>query len=78
MATHITTDCINCGACEPECPNEAISEGGQGTPFVLIMVGKDAVTLQGAQPYDSMRAAIDAVLSTIPGGNASSTAPAAH
>jgi len=28
MATHITTDCINCGACEPECPNEAISEGG--------------------------------------------------
>ena len=27
MATHITEDCINCGACEPECPNEAISEG---------------------------------------------------
>jgi ferredoxin len=27
MATYITDDCINCGACEPECPNEAISEG---------------------------------------------------
>jgi ferredoxin len=27
MATHITQDCINCGACVPECPNEAISEG---------------------------------------------------
>jgi ferredoxin len=27
MATHITRDCISCGACEPECPNEAISEG---------------------------------------------------
>lgn len=27
MATHITDDCINCGACEPECPNEAISAG---------------------------------------------------
>jgi ferredoxin len=27
MATHITDDCINCGACAPECPNEAISEG---------------------------------------------------
>jgi len=27
MATYITEDCINCGACEPECPNEAISEG---------------------------------------------------
>jgi ferredoxin len=27
MATYITSDCINCGACEPECPNQAISEG---------------------------------------------------
>ena len=27
MATVITSECINCGACEPECPNEAISEG---------------------------------------------------
>ncbi|MEE8409456.1 MAG: YfhL family 4Fe-4S dicluster ferredoxin [Myxococcota bacterium] len=27
MATIITEECINCGACEPECPNEAISEG---------------------------------------------------
>jgi ferredoxin len=25
MATYITEECINCGACEPECPNEAIS-----------------------------------------------------
>ncbi len=24
----ITEECINCGACEPECPNEAIYEGG--------------------------------------------------
>jgi ferredoxin len=23
----ITDECINCGACEPECPNGAISEG---------------------------------------------------
>ena len=27
MSTFITDECINCGACEPECPNEAISEG---------------------------------------------------
>ncbi len=27
MATMITEECISCGACEPECPNEAISEG---------------------------------------------------
>ncbi len=27
MATYITDICINCAACEPECPNEAISAG---------------------------------------------------
>ena len=27
MATMITDDCINCGACEPECPNQAIRQG---------------------------------------------------
>ena len=27
MAIIITEECINCGACEPECPNGAISEG---------------------------------------------------
>ena len=28
MATIITSECINCGACEPECPNTAIYGGG--------------------------------------------------
>ena len=27
MALKITEECIECGACEPECPNEAISQG---------------------------------------------------
>ncbi|MFC1917031.1 YfhL family 4Fe-4S dicluster ferredoxin [Chloroflexota bacterium] len=27
MTYKITDECISCGACEPECPNEAISEG---------------------------------------------------
>lgn len=27
MATLIVEDCINCGACEPACPNQAISGG---------------------------------------------------
>src|SRR5438874_11780126 len=27
MSTMITVECINCGACEPECPNQAISQG---------------------------------------------------
>lgn len=28
MAIQITDDCINCGACAPECPNNAIYENG--------------------------------------------------
>lgn len=27
MAFMITDECINCGACEPECPHGAITEG---------------------------------------------------
>jgi len=27
MAYKITEECISCGACEPECQNEAVSEG---------------------------------------------------
>jgi ferredoxin len=33
MAYKITDDCISCGACESECPNEAISEGD--TTYVI-------------------------------------------
>lgn len=29
MALLINEECINCGACEPECPNEAITEGDE-------------------------------------------------
>jgi len=53
--------------------NEAIAAGAQGTPYTLIMVGSDSVALSGDQPYDSMRAAIDAVLASLPGGTASTT-----
>ena len=28
MSLRITDECINCGACEPECPNNAIYEPG--------------------------------------------------
>ena len=30
MSTLITDECINCGVCEPECPNEAIDDGTKG------------------------------------------------
>ncbi len=33
MAYKITDDCISCGACEPECPNKAITEGS--TVYVI-------------------------------------------
>jgi ferredoxin len=29
MSLKINEECINCGACEPECPNEAIYVGGE-------------------------------------------------
>ena len=33
MAIIITDECINCGACEPECPNTAIYEGADDWKF---------------------------------------------
>ena len=33
MAIMITDECINCGACEPECPNNAIYESGAEWSF---------------------------------------------
>ena len=33
MAIIITDECINCGACEPECPNTAIYEGAENWTY---------------------------------------------
>jgi len=41
MAIKITDACINCGACEPECPNNAIYEGAM--PWKL----SDGTNLKG-------------------------------
>ena len=41
MAIIITEDCINCGACEPECPNTAIYEGAEDWRY------KDGTSLNG-------------------------------
>lgn len=41
MAIIITDECINCGACEPECPNNAIYEAGIEWAF------SDGTTLSG-------------------------------
>lgn len=73
--------CVNAGTYASrinDSYNEAIGLGAQGTPFTLIMVGDQAVPLAGDQPYDSMRAAIDAVLqstgNTTTGATATTTA----
>jgi ferredoxin len=39
MALTITADCINCAACEPECPNGAISAGAE-----IFMIDADKCT----------------------------------
>ncbi len=41
MAIIITDECINCGACEPECPNTAIYEGAEEWRYA------DGTMLQG-------------------------------
>ncbi|GMV52468.1 MAG: ferredoxin [Ignavibacteria bacterium] len=45
MAIYITSDCINCGACEPECPNTAIYEAG--APWELAGVTYNDSTSPG-------------------------------
>lgn len=46
MAIIITEECINCGACEPECPNNAIYEAGVEWTFA------DGTSLKGPVLYD--------------------------
>jgi ferredoxin len=48
MAIMITDECINCGACEPECPNNAIYEGG------VEWAISDGNTVKGEYKLDSM------------------------
>ena len=39
MAIIITDECINCGACEPECPNTAIYEGAFDWKYAGLSFG---------------------------------------
>lgn len=58
MAIIITDECINCGACEPECPNNAIYDAGaawrfsEGTALRGVIDFGDGTTLNAeeAQP----------------------------
>ncbi|GCD79089.1 4Fe-4S binding protein [Schleiferia thermophila] len=51
MAIKITEECINCGACEPECPNNAIYEGGREWRFSDGTSLKGMVTTSSGKTY---------------------------
>ena len=56
MAIKITDECINCGACEPECPNNAIYEGGNewrfadGTSLKGMFTSKSGINADAETP----------------------------
>jgi NAD-dependent dihydropyrimidine dehydrogenase PreA subunit len=52
MATMIANDCINCGACEPECPNNAISQG----PTIFVIDPKLCTECVGFHDYEACAA----------------------
>lgn len=57
MAIIITTDCINCGACEPECPNTAIYSDGaawtwSGGTALKEVVLEDGTVIDGNTPQE--------------------------
>ena len=58
MAIRITDECINCGACEPECPNNAIYEGAvdwkasEGTALKGMVVLKSGLTVDADAPQE--------------------------
>ncbi len=53
MAIIITDECINCGACEPECPNNAIYEGGVEWAMSDGTGVKGDYTLEGDKVVDA-------------------------
>ena len=53
MAIKITEDCINCGACEAECPNTAIYEGGVNWNYADGTNLKGLVSLTNGQEVDA-------------------------
>ena len=51
MAIHITEDCINCGACEPECPNTAIYVGGANWTLAGVTYGDGEAAPSGTNGF---------------------------
>jgi len=53
MAIIITDECINCGACEPECPNTAIYEGADDWSYAEGTDLKGSLVLPGGNAVDA-------------------------
>ena len=53
MAIIITDECINCGACEPECPNTAIYEGADDWRYKDGTALKGKIILPSGEEVDS-------------------------
>jgi ferredoxin len=53
MAYKINEECINCGACEPECPNTAIYQGGVNWELAKVSYGEGAAAPSGANGFYS-------------------------
>lgn len=53
MAIMITDACINCGACEPECPNNAIYEGGVSWKYADGTTLRNTFTLHNGREADA-------------------------
>ena len=53
MAIKITEECINCGACEPECPNNAIYEAGEEWNYATGTALKGVVPGMNGSEIDS-------------------------
>ena len=60
MAIIITDECINCGACEPECPNNAIYEGAEdwkyseGTELTGTVVLPNGKQVNADEPQEAV------------------------
>ncbi len=53
MAIIITDECINCGACEPECPNNAIYEGAEEWRYSDGTELSGGITTPDGSSYDA-------------------------
>lgn len=53
MSIIITDECINCGACEPECPNNAIYEGAVDWKSSDGTILKGKITLASGLAVDA-------------------------